>query len=130
LVFTEVVLALLISFLGMLFAVLVGSLGNRSPGKITLLSILMFGVVLPVVLSFLFIQLMQYVTVLDWPTGGGRYIAISPPIAIFMASWLGGFLGLYAGKLWGEGNDKSCLQCILMPLSLVLLGILIVALFS
>lgn len=129
-VFTETVLAVLIAVLGMLFAVLIGSIGNKSPGKITTASILSFGIFLPLVLSFLFMQFIQYVTILDWPYGGGRFAVISPPIAIFVASWVGGFLGLYAGKIWGEGDDKSCLQCILMPLSLILLGILVIGLFT
>ncbi len=128
-VLSEVVLAVLFSLSGMILAILLGSLGTKYVGRLTPISIVVFGVLLPIMFSFLFLQLMQYVTILDWPRGGGRFVAISPLTAIFVAAWFGGFLGLYAGKIWGEENDKSCLQCVLLPISLVLVGILIVALF-
>jgi len=128
-VLSEVILAVLLSLSGMIVAILIGTLGNKYIGRLTLISIVLFGVLLPIVFSLLFLQLMQYVTILDWPYGAGRFVVISPYTPIIVAAWIGGFLGLYAGKIWDEANDKSCLQCILVPISVVFAGILILALF-
>ena len=126
-VLSELVLALLIAISGLILAILVGSLGSKYVGQLTLLSIGLFAVALPIVLSFLYIHLVQYVVIMDWPYAGGRYAIISPLTAIFVASWSGGVLGLYAGKIWGEERDKSCLQCMLVPFFLIFIGILIIA---
>lgn len=127
LVLSEIDLTVIIALSGLLLAILFGSLGSKFVGRQTFCSIILFGVVLPVVLSIIHIQLMTHVEIMNWPRAGGRYTAITPLTAILVSSWFGGILGLYAGKIWGEENDKSCLQCLLQLFLLILLGSLIAA---
>jgi hypothetical protein len=85
-----------------------------------------FGLVIPIIISLIFGSLRPLVAIYDWPAMSYR---VPPESAIFTGCIVGGFLGFKAGGIWHNDNDRSCLQCLLVPISLLTLGSLAVLFF-
>ncbi len=128
-VLTQFTLALCISLAAAIVSVLIGAVGRRNYSNITIISVIVFCVIVPIALYPMYLVLEIYATVLDWPVEVGSFLGLWTPLtAIMIASWLGGFLGMISGKYWGE-DDRSCLQCLLGPfIVLFLISIVILAL--
>ena len=120
-VLTQITLALSIALVAAIISLLVGAVGMRKAGNVTIISVIAFLVFVPLATYMLYLNLEIYATVLDWPVELGTFLGLwSPPNAILLASMLSGFLGMIAGKYWAE-DDRSCLQCLLVPFILVMI---------
>lgn len=126
---SQFTLAFFISMTAAIASIIVGTAGRREFRSLTVFSIVFFCFIIPIAFHFAYLGLEIYVTILDWPIEAGSFLGLWTPLtAILIASWLGGFLGLIAGRYWGEG-DRSCLQCLLGPIIvLFLISIVILAL--
>jgi hypothetical protein len=127
-VLTQMTLALCLSMASGTLSVLLGAFGRKRFSNVTIISILVFCVLLPLITHSCYLGLETYVTVLDWPLEASSFLGLWNPLtAILIASWIGGFLGIVSGKYW-EQNDRSCLQCLLGPF-IILFLVSIVILF-
>jgi hypothetical protein len=116
---------LAVTMVGVLIALFTGAYGGRNYGSRLLVSIVVFGVIVPIVLSFLYGFLIIDVTIYDWPHG---FYDFPPQMAVLTGCWVGGCLGIKAGNIWQSDSDRSCLQCLLVPISLLVIGAIIVVL--
>ncbi len=116
---TELSLAL---SLGMISSVVVGTWGRKNY-EMLFPSLVIFGAVIPIILTIVYGYLSPFITLMDWPSSHYTFI---PPIVGFIASWAGGYFGLKAGYYWERDADRSCFQCLLIPISLLLIGFVIV----
>ena len=120
-VLTQMTLAFTLSMTASMLSLLVAAYGAKLASKVTLISILMFMILIPLGMNYLYLQIEPSVLVLDWPLEVGRFLAFwNPTSAIFLASMLGGFLGYFSGNYWGQG-DSSCLRCLMGPFILIFL---------
>ena len=110
-----------------ILSLVLGAYGVKLYSKAIFVSIIMFCLVIPLIHYFIFLQVEPFVLVLDWPLNEGSFLSLWNPFsAIWLASLLGGFLGIISGNYWGQG-DASCLRCLLAPFILIfLLSIVIV----
>ena len=114
-VLTQITLALSIALVAAIISLLVGAVGMRKTGIATIISIIAFLVFIPLATYMIYLNLEIYATVLDWPVESGTFLGLwSPPNVILLASMLSGILGMFSGKYWAE-DDRSCLQCLLVP---------------
>lgn len=121
-VVTEVTLALSLAMIGMLLSLVAGTWGGKTY-RMLLPSIAIFGAVIPICLALVYTGLSPFIIIMDW---AGRPIVPWPPITGFVSSWAGGFFGLKAGGIWERDEDKSCFQCLLLPISLLVVGSVLV----
>ncbi len=126
---TQITIALTLALSGVVLSILIGAIGMRKAGNATIISIIVFGVFVPIAMYLIYLNLEIYATVLDWPINLGSFSSLwSPLTAILLGSWLGGFLGMISGKYWAE-DDRSCLQCLLGPfIILIIVSLAILAL--
>jgi hypothetical protein len=120
---TQITLALSLGMVGMILSLMVGTFGGKSY-KMFFPSLAIFGAVIPIILALAYIEFSPLITLLDWPN-----IAFYDPgpLAVgFVTSWVGGLLGIKAGGYWNRDDDRSCFQCLLVPVSLLLIGSLAV----
>ena len=127
--FTQFLLTLVLTLLGLVLSIFAAAYGERREETYLVTSILGSLVVVPIAVVGLYLALLPYVTMMDWwHIGTFRGLLFDPIIVMVVATWLGWFLGRFAGKYWAEDNDSSCLQCILVPFVLLLVGSIIVTL--
>ncbi len=112
---TEFTLSIALSLLGLFISFFVGTWGGKTD-RLMFPSLVVFGLVIPIIISVLYGYLNPLIIIFDWPT----HIVV-PQMAVFAGCITGGFLGLKAGRIWQEDNDRSCLQCQLIPITLLLL---------
>ena len=126
---TQITIALTLALSGVVLSILIGAIGMRKAGNATIISIIVFGAIIPTAMYLIYLNLEIYATVLDWPINLGSFSSLwSPLTAILLGSWLGGFLGMISGKYWAE-DDRSCLQCLLGPfIILIIVSLAILAL--
>jgi len=122
---TILTLAIVFSMCGLFISLFVGTFGGKAD-SFTLPSLVIFSIVIPLILSIIFSFFLPLVTLFDWPA---MAIPLPPQSAIFLGCIVGGLLGMKAGSVWYEENDRSCLQCLLVPISLLTLGSLVVLFF-
>jgi predicted MFS family arabinose efflux permease len=116
-VLTQVTLALSITIASAVLSILIGAFGRRSFSRNTIVSVIVFCIAVPLTMFFVYTYLEPYVTIHDWPLESGSFLSLwNPATAIFLVSGISGFLGMFAGKYWGEDEDRSCLQCLLGPI--------------
>lgn len=123
--FTFVTLVVVFSMTGLFLSLLVGSLGGKAE-NLMVVSLIIFGIAIPLILSIFFGFLIPFVSLDDWPM---LSYPMPPQSAIFIGCWVGGFLGMKAGRIWNVDNDRSCFQCLLVPISLITIGSLLVLFF-
>lgn len=110
-----------LSLAAALISILVGSVGMRNAGKATIVSIIVCFIIIPIVTHMIYLNLEIYATILDWPVDMGSFLRLWQPFSVIViASIFGGFLGMFAGRYWAEG-DRSCLQCLMGPFILVMI---------
>ena len=119
---TELTLSTALALVGLLLSLFVGTLGGKND-RMIIPSIAIFGVVVPLIFSFLYGLWSPFIIIFDWPT-----VLLVPQMTIFAGTIVGGFLGLKAGMIWYDDNDRSCLQCQLVPITLLVLASLIILL--
>lgn len=125
-VFTQITLALCLSLIAVIISILIGAIGMRKAGYATIVSIIVFLVIIPIATYLIYLNLEIYAIILDWPVDAGSFLGLwSPPNVIMIASWLGGFLGMFSGKYWAE-DDRSCLQCLLVPFILLIAASIVI----
>ena len=120
---TELTLSISLGMVGMILSLFVGTLGGKN-FKLYFPSIAIFGAIIPIILALAYNEFSPLITLLDFPRSS-VYITW-PPTVGFVASWAGGLLGLKAGGIWHRDDDRSCFQCLLVPISLLILGSFIV----
>jgi hypothetical protein len=102
---------------------IVGTFGGKN-FKLYFPSIAIFGAVIPIILALAYNEFSPLITLMDWPATN-HYVPW-PPTVGFVTSWVGGLLGLKAGGYWRRDDDRSCFQCLLVPITLLILGSFIV----
>ena len=112
---TILTLTFTLTMVGILLSFLVGAVGGKND-TFLLPSVILFFVVLPLILTFLSLFLYPLTTVNDWPNFGWN---INPQTVFFVGCIGSGFLGMKAGSILRAHNDKSLIQCTLMPISLL-----------
>ncbi|MFW9920767.1 MAG: hypothetical protein ACFFED_14275 [Candidatus Thorarchaeota archaeon] len=122
--FTELTLSITLAMISLFISLFVGTWGGKEE-RALLPSLLLFVLIIPIVFSFVYGFLTPIITLFDWPSS---WFA-TPQMAIFAGSFIGGFLGLKAGMIWTDDNDRSCIQCLLVPISLVLVASLVILFF-
>ncbi len=123
--FAATTLGITLALVSMILSLLIGSISGRDARR--LIPVFIFAwIVIPLSLSFLFYNLGDLIVLYDWPEGS---LSFGPETAIFAGSIVGGLLGIKAGTIWSEDRDRSCLQCTLLPIVLLLVVSLIVLFF-
>ena len=120
---TELTLSISLGMVGMILSLIVGTIGGKSY-RMLFPSLAIFGAIIPIILALAYGEFSPLITVMDWPATN-HYVPW-PPTVGFVASWAGGVLGLKAGGIWHRDDDRSCFQCLLVPISLLILGSFIV----
>jgi hypothetical protein len=120
-------LLIAVSMITLVVSLFMGTLGGKN-SQLLVPSLVSFLVVVPIIFGIIFwVASAPYAVVgifYDWISS----YPISPISAIFVGSTTGGFLGIKAGTIWLEDNDRSCMQCMLVPISLLVLASLVVLL--
>lgn len=119
---TTITLTLFLSMTAITFTILVGHYFGRSPSTGMLQVLVVSAIAIPVGITILSIPL--YNSALhDWSSGA---YFLPPQIAIWVAAFVGGILGLKSGEIWYQG-EASCIRCLLSLVTvLTLLSLVIV----
>ncbi|MFW9906993.1 MAG: hypothetical protein ACFFEF_00335 [Candidatus Thorarchaeota archaeon] len=118
---TEITLGVLLTFIGMIISLIIGSLGGKEY-RWLVPSVLLFGIGIPLLMFSTYLSFSSHVVAIDWPRSA---FWSEPYLASAIGCWAGGFLGIKAGSIWSRDDDRSCLQCSLVPVFLLLLGSII-----
>ncbi|TFF96560.1 hypothetical protein EU546_01140 [Candidatus Thorarchaeota archaeon] len=106
---------------GVVLGIFVSHLGGRNFAKWIVPTAVMILIVLPYMLyQVLFYLEMTYELVNDWGGSGALgwgSIRWLPLVGVIT----GGFLGGYSGYQWSEYEERSCIACLMVPVSLVFL---------
>jgi hypothetical protein len=114
-----------LSMIAMTIAILVGHYSGRNPNTGILESLVVSAIVIPFAIAIIALPLYNLVTLYDWPNNA--YV-LPPPIAIWGAAMLGGFLGVKSGMIWNQG-EASCFHCLVSFGSVLAVLSLVVVLF-
>jgi hypothetical protein len=121
---TELTLTIAITLITMLASVIVCHRLGRTPDTGCVPSLLVGGIVLPVIFFFFFAPFYAQVTLFDWPSG---YHNFPPQVVVWIGGFAGGIIGFYTGESWNEEGTMSCLVCVLVPIMLLtILSIVVV----
>ena len=124
---TLLVSALLLSALAL--SILLSAYGEYREEHFIAISVIGALVVVPVLMIAVYNLLLPYVTAMDWWTFRSyRLVEVGQPDElIIVMTWPGWLIGRFAGKYWKQDADRSCLQCALGPIVLILLAVIVLA---
>ncbi|TFF95678.1 hypothetical protein EU546_02855 [Candidatus Thorarchaeota archaeon] len=125
---TLLVSALLVSALAL--SIFLSAYGEYREENFMAVSVIGALVVVPVLLIAAYNLLLPFVTVMDWWTFRSyRLVEVGQPDElIVVTTWPGWLIGRFAGKYWKQDADRSCLQCALGPIVVLLLATIVLIL--
>lgn len=120
---TLLTVTIVLSLIGLIITLLLGSLGGRKLNYIVPILVVCW-IIAPIALSVVLLSMTPFITVDDFPYG--FYLGWEG--VILAGCVIGSLFGLKAGQIWADDNDLSCLKCLLVPISLLTLASLAVLL--
>ncbi|TFF95674.1 hypothetical protein EU546_02835 [Candidatus Thorarchaeota archaeon] len=120
---TQVLLTWFLVFVGLILSILSTAYGEKRYPQSIGVSVIIPLILVPASMLLLYSLILPHVTAMDWWwVGTFRGWVVNPFIVIVVITWPGWLMGHFAGKYWVEDNDRSCLQCMLGPIFLLLLA--------
>ena len=120
---TTYTVTIFLSMIALLFAILVGHYSGRKPSTGFLEALVVSAIAIPIGIIIVSIPLYN-IAIYDWSTGAFH---IPPQIAIWIAGFFGGLIGLKSGEIWNQG-EASCIRCLLSLVTVVTLLTLVIVL--
>ena len=117
-VFTMSTVCFFFGMIGLVLGVIVGHLGGRNFSKYIIPTAILIMFVIPWIMYTALGQvIITYNPIDDWGSGalGWGSVIWLPLIGVIF----GGFLGGYSGFQWSEYGERSCLACLMLPVTLV-----------